>query len=274
MLPNEILHRVEKHWDTDVEMGCGFTIPALGLSREIIEDYIANECSELPGIPDLMEPRSLLVGIEGKDVLCLASGGGQQTAVFGLLGAKVTSLDLCQGQLDGDRTAAQHYGCAIRTIKGDAGDLSCLDDASYDLVYQAPGLSWMPDVQEVYRRVYRILRPRGSYRVAITNPAVHTVDFAGGRAGWNGIGYRIADPYRGGSVLKNEDGIENMEEGEPTGDHRHLFCDSVGGLIEAGFNIRSFTEDPHHLQPVSGTPGSWEHLMSFIGMFINIVAEK
>jgi len=36
-------------------------------------------------------------------VLCLASGGEQQSAIFGLLGADVTVLDLCAQQLAGDR---------------------------------------------------------------------------------------------------------------------------------------------------------------------------
>lgn len=38
-------------------------------------------------------PAGLLADIDGKDVLCLASGGGQQSAVFSLLGAKVTVVD-------------------------------------------------------------------------------------------------------------------------------------------------------------------------------------
>ena len=275
MTHEDTLRIVEQHWDKEVEAGCGFTVPALALTRELVAQYLAGTLDRLPGIDDSMEPRDLLAGVENKDVLCLASGGGQQTAVFGLLGARVTSLDLCEGQLRADHAAAEHYGYAVRTVKGDACDLSCFTDASFDLVYQAPGISWMPDVRAVYRGVYRVLRPGGLYRVALSNPAVHTVDFAGGRAGWDGIGYRIADPYRGGPVLKNAVGVENMEEGEPTGDHRHLFRDSVGGLIEMGFMLRYLAEDPCHLrETVPGAPGSWEHLTSFIGLSIDVVAEK
>ncbi len=275
MRHEDILRIVEQHWDKDVEQGCGFTIPALELTPELVAEFAAGRAEALPGIDDTMHPRPFLAGARGKDVLCLASGGGQQSAVFGLLGAHVTVLDLCEGQLRADRAAAEHYGHSVRTVKGDACDLSCLPDVSFDLVYQAPGMGWIPDVRAVYCGVHRVLRPGGLYRVALGNPAVHTVDFAGGRAGWDGAGYRIADRYQGGPVLRNAAGVENMEEGEPTGDHRHLFRDSVGGLIEAGFVLRYFAEDPCHLrEPVTGEPGSWEHSNYFLGWSIDVVAAK
>lgn len=268
MTHEDTLRIVEQLWDREVEAGCGWTVPALDLTREIIEEYVAGRREQLPGIEDLMEPRWLLEGVEGKDMLCLASGGGQQSAVFGLLGGHVTVLDLCEGQLRGDRAAAEHYGYEVRTVKGDACDLALFADASFDVIYQAPSMSWIPDVRAVYREVHRVLRPGGMYRVALANPAVHL-------AHWDGIGYRIVDRYKGGRVLKNAAGVENMDEGEFTGDHRHLLRDSVGDLLEAGFIIRYFAEDSVHFRgPVTGEPGSWTHLQYFLGWGINVVAEK
>ena len=51
-------------------------------------------------------PPSMLADVWAEDVTCLASGGGQQSAVFSLLGARVTIVDLANGQLEGDRKAA------------------------------------------------------------------------------------------------------------------------------------------------------------------------
>jgi SAM-dependent methyltransferase len=247
---NDILRKVEQHWDREVEAGCGYTVPALSLSRELVEDYVAGRLDRLPGV-EYMEQRQLLVGVAGKDVLCNASGGGQQSAVFGLLGARVTVLDLCEGQLRGDRAAAQHYGYEVTTVKG-----------------QAPSIAWVPDVRPVYREVYRVLRPGGRYCVAHNNPAVQL-------ATWDGTGYRIVDRYRGGPVLRNAAGVENMEEGEPTGDNRHLLKDIFGGLLELGFVIREVAEDSHHLEePASADPGSWTHMQYFLGVQITIVVEK
>ena len=105
MTHEDTLRIVEELWDREVEAGCGFTVPALDLTRELIEEYLAGRRDALSGIEDSMEPRHVLEGVEGKEVFCLASGGGQQSAVFGLLGAQVTVLDLCEGQLRGDRAA-------------------------------------------------------------------------------------------------------------------------------------------------------------------------
>jgi SAM-dependent methyltransferase len=274
MTHEDTLRIVEQHWDREVEAGGGHTRPALALTRELVRDFVAGRLEELPGV-EHMDPRHLLEVVEGRDVLCLASGGGQQTAMFGLLGARVTSLDLCEGQLRADRVAAQHHGYEVRTVKGDACDLSGLADASFDLVYQANSMGWIADVRAVYRGVHRVLRPGGLYRVAHNNPAVHSACFEGGLAGWDGVGYRIVDRYKGGPVLRNAAGVENMEEGQFTGDHRHLLRDVFGGLLELGFIIRYVAEDPVHLQePVRGDPGSWVHLLYFVGLGINVVAEK
>lgn len=267
MSQNDILRKVEEHWDREVDAGCGYTVPALSLTRELVEDYVAGRVDRLPGV-EYIEPRHVLVGVAGKDVLCLASGGGQQSAVFGLLGARVTVLDLCEGQLRGDRTAAQHYGYEVATVKGDMRDLSAFGDASFDLVYQAPSIAWVPDVTSVYREVYRVLRPGGLYCVAHNNPAVHL-------ASWDGTGYRITDRYQGGPVLRNAAGVENMEEGEPTGDNRHLLKDIFGGLLESGFVIREVAEDSGPpADPATADPGGWTHRQSFLGISISIVVEK
>jgi len=274
MTRDDTLRIVEEYWDREVEAGCGFTLPALDLTRELVERYVAGESDGLPGIEDSMEPRWFLDGVAGKDVLCLASGGGQQSAVFGLLGANVTALDLCEGQLRGDRAAAEHYGYEIRAVKGDACDLSCFADESFDLVYQAPSIAYMPDVRAIYREVHRVLRPGGLYRVVHDNPAVYPACFEGGRSGWDGTGYRIADPYRGGPVLRNAAGVENMEEGTPSVFHRHLFVDIFGGLLELGFIIRHIAEDSCPREAAASDPGTWPHMQHYLGWFINVVAEK
>ena len=52
----------------------------------------------------------------------------------------VTVIDFTQGQLDGDIAAAKHYGYEIETLRLNIRDLSAIEDASYDLVYQGTPL--------------------------------------------------------------------------------------------------------------------------------------
>jgi len=245
-----------------VREGCGYTRPWLDLSRETILAY-RNGASVDPDDPLCsMFPRSVLRDIEGKDVLCLASGGGQQSAVFGLLDARVTVVDLVEGQLDGDRQAAAHYGYAVRTVQADMRDLSCLKDRSYDLVYQAPSMSYVPDVRPVYAEVARVLRPGGVYRVALTNPAVEYVDLDS----WDGERYRITVPYAVRRVKAHQGGAIEFR--------RHL-SDLFGGLIGVGFSIRQVEEAPYHLQPdPQAAPGSWEHMLAHVPWIFGIVARR
>ena len=64
----------------------------------------------------MIDREGVLGPVEGQRVLCLAAGGGQQTAAFGLLGSVVTILDgLC--------TIAQWQG------RGQAGAYRALRDA-------------------------------------------------------------------------------------------------------------------------------------------------
>lgn len=90
--------------------GTGGSKPSLDLDINIVEQYARGELEPTsPNALTRVAPPSVLKGIAGKDVLCLAAAGGQRSAIFGLLGVHVTVLDLTEGQLDGDRTAASHY---------------------------------------------------------------------------------------------------------------------------------------------------------------------
>ena len=133
---DEIATTNEKHWNRMVQEGCGFTVPWLDLDRDLIRRYAAGELERVPEPLTVMYPAGVLANVAGKEVLCLASGGGQQSAVFGLLGARVTVVDLAEGQLEGDRKAAAHYGYEVTTVHADMRDLSCIADESFDLVYQ------------------------------------------------------------------------------------------------------------------------------------------
>lgn len=252
----------ERHWNKMVEEGCGFTRPWLNLDRAVLHQYVKGELEPVPEPLIEMYPASVLVDIDGKDVLCLASGGGQQSAVFSLLGSRVTVVDLTEGQLNGDRKAAAFYGYQVTTVKADMRDLSMLRDKSFDLVYQAPSISYVPDVRPVYSEVSRVLRDGGIYRVEFSNPATQFVD----SDSWDGQGYRITVPY---SVHQIE------KEGRGAADFRHFLKDIFNGLLEVKFIIQAVQEAPYHLQKdIQAPPGSWEHWLMYVQGQFAIVAKK
>jgi len=261
-----------EHWDREVADGVDYTRPWVELERGRLEKY-ANGSNDCPGSPySCVYPSDVLKDVAGKKVLCLASGGGQQSAVFGLLGADATVLELCEGQLKGDRIAAEAHGYDVECVLGDMRDLSMFADGQFDIVYQAISIVFVPDVREVYREVFRVLRPNGLYRVAHVNPATVPVCFDGPDNGWDGTGYRICEPYCGGPIRMKKDGSESMSEGEPTGEYRHLLSDVFNGLVECGFEFRGLWEAPSG--DTNATPGTDDHMSAFIQQYFSILARK
>jgi SAM-dependent methyltransferase len=245
-------------WEEEVRKGCGYTIPWLDLDVSLLRQYARGELECLPVPWDCLSPPSVFADVEGKDVLCLASGGGQQSAVFGLLGARVTVVDLAEGQLKGDRRAAAHFGYEVSTHHADMRDLSCFGDGSFDLVYQAASLCYIPDVREVYGEVHRVLRKGGLYRAQYHQPAIFS-------AGWDGGGYRITMPYVERVLRRDDGGIE----------FRHYMDDIFGGLLDVGLSLRQVVDKARYREPDLDAPaGSWEHQDSYVGGGFVVVAAK
>jgi SAM-dependent methyltransferase len=254
---DEIAAANEQLWEKEVQKGCGFTIPWLDLDPEVIRQYARGTLEAIPEPLTGMTPRNILANVEDQDVLCLACGGGQQSAVFGLLGARVTVVDLAHGQLEGDRRAAAHYGYEITTIHGDMRDLSMLDDESFDKVY-GTAVGYVPDAREVYSEIARVLKPGGLYRSDWGQPAINRVE-------WDGSNYVIAEPYCEKIDRREDGGIE----------FRHYMDDIFNGLLEAAFIIRQVEDLSRHVQPdLEATPGTWRHQSAYVGGHFVVVAQK
>lgn len=250
----------EKMWDGYAAQKSEYTQPWLELRRSLVEDFAAGRIDPMPRPYMYIYPQYIFENLEGKDVLCLAGGGGQQTAVFGLLGANVTSYDLTQGQLDYDREAARKHGYPITTVKGDMRDLSALADRSFDLVYHPISLPFVPDTLPVYREVHRVLRSGGFYRVGHIMPGVSLID----EDSWTGEGYVQKRPYGPGEVPDCD-----------CREFQHLLPDMFNKLIDCGFAICSVHEDPRHLHPIENAkPGTWDHMQGFVMQYFCVVAKK
>ena len=253
---DEITIANRTHWEAEVVRKNGFTVPWLDLDKDDILKYAEDRLDPVPSDLYQIYPAYLLKDVVDKDVLCLAAGGGQQSAVFGLLDANVTVIDFTQGQLGGDIAAAKHYGYQVETHRLNIRDLSEIEDASYDLVYQGPSMSWVPSVHEIYRGVSRIIRPGGRYRVDFGNPANHFWE-------WDGECYRVTEPYSK-RVFRYPDGAF---------DFRHYLSDIFNGLVDNDFRIERVEERSWTQPDIEAAPGSWTHEMAYNVSFA-VVAEK
>ena len=207
-----------------------------------------------------VDPYGLLGDVAGKDVLCLAAGGGQQSAAFGVLGAHVTVVDITAGQLAKDRQVADHYGFDVNLVQADMRDLSMFADASFDIVWHAFSITFIPDPRPVFAEVTRILRPGGSYRMQWSNPFVMGSD----EREWDGHGYRLRHPYVDGEEVVFADDLWDVEQADGSvkrvpgpREFRHTLSGVVNALAGHGFVIVHLMEET--TSEPAPAPGTWEH---------------
>ena len=71
-------------WEKMAKEDCGFTKPWLDLDVKILQKLANGDLKNPPEPLNDIYPISIFSDVKRKDVLCLASGGGQQSAVFAL----------------------------------------------------------------------------------------------------------------------------------------------------------------------------------------------
>jgi len=174
------------------------------------------------------------------DLLCLASGGGQQGPILAAAGARVTVFDNSPRQLGQDRMVAEREGLEIRTVEGDMRDLSIFDDESFDLIVHPVSNVFVPDVRPVWREAFRVLRPGGALLSGFDNPVIHIFDEALYARGVLQVARAL--PCSSVDGLSKEERQQHLEKGEFI-EFSHTLEEQIGGQIEAGFLIAGFYED-------------------------------
>ncbi len=192
--------------------------------------------------PTLPVPRTWFPeDLHGVDVLCLASGGGQQGPVLAAAGATVTVLDNSPRQLAQDRYVAGRDGLTLRTVEGDMRDLSIFADESFDLIVHPTSNLFVPDVRPVWREAFRVLRPGGSLLSGFLNPITYIFDLRkADEEGVLEVKYRI--PFSDLTSTSDAERQRLIEEGAAM-EFGHTLDDQIGGQIDAGFVITGFYED-------------------------------
>lgn len=190
--------------------------------------------------PNKAVPKEWFGDVRGRNVLCLASGGGQQGPVLSAAGANVTVLDQSPGQLQCDGLVAERESLDMQLIRGDMADLSMLADASFDIVFNPVSNCFTPDARPVWQESFRVLRPHGVLMSGFLNPLFYMFDRDLDDQGTLAVKNPL--PYSDMTRLRSE-GIEpNADKGEMF-EFGHLLTDQIGGQIDAGFLIAGFYED-------------------------------
>jgi len=224
-------------WDREVERENKWTVPVSGA---VIAAARRGQW-EILLTPSKPVPRVWFPDLEGIDVLCLASGGGQQGPILAAAGAKVTVFDNSPKQLEQDRLVAERHKLPITAIEGDMADLSVFADQCFDLIVHPVSNLFVADIQPVWQEAFRVLRSGGALLAGFTNPVIYLFDHdLADRTGILQVKYAL--PYSDLTSLPDEERRRYIETGAPL-EFSHTLQDQIGGQLEAGFVIAGFFED-------------------------------
>lgn len=226
-------------WDREVLGGNPWTKPVppeqVDLARQGIWSVLLTE--------NIPVPRSWFPAeLRGIELLCLASGGGQQGPIFAALGAQVTVFDNSPRQLAQDRMVAERDGLEIHTLLGDMRDLSVFAGESFDLIFHPVSNLFIPDPRPVWREAFRVLRPGGILLSGFMNPIFYIFDWKQQEQGILTVRHSI--PYSDLESLSESELAEFYKNGHPV-EFGHSLESQIGGQLEAGFVLTDMYEDRH-----------------------------
>lgn len=241
----DIIEYNRKAWDQQVENGNCWTVPVTSEQTQQARD--GNWHIVLT--PTIQVPQAWFGEVRGKDILLLASGGGQQGPILAAAGACVTVFDNSPRQLERDREVAARDGLEIQTLLGDMRDLSALATESFDLIFHPVSNCFVDSILPVWREAYRVLRHGGALLAGFSNPVLYLFDQE--EIQKEGV-YKVAHhlPYADVEALSEETRTRLFGADCPL-EWSHTLSDQIGGQLTAGFLLAGFYEDIQPDDPFS-----------------------
>ena len=223
-------------WDKAVERTSQWTVPVTPAQIEQARRGVW----QIVLTPTKPVPVAWFPPLADADVLCLASGGGQQGPILAAAGARVTVYDNSPQQLAQDRYVARREGLEITTLEGDMRDLSALADASFDLIVHPVSNLFVPDIRPVWSEAHRVLRRGGALLAGFCNPILYLFDQELADQGVLQVRHKL--PYSDLTSLSEAERAVYINELQPL-EFGHTLTDQLGGQLDAGFVLTGFYED-------------------------------
>ena len=178
-------------------------------------------------------PREWFGDLEGKKLLGLACGGGQQMPVFAALGADCTVLDYSPLQLESERIVAQREGYAIQILRGDMTRPLPFEDGTFDIIFHPVSNCYVEEVRPIWRECFRVLKPGGTL-LSGTDHFVNYIVDAQQREIVNALPFNpLKNPEQMALLAREDAGVQ----------FSHTLEEQINGQLEAGFALLSLYED-------------------------------
>lgn len=157
MNSNEMADRIKDFWN---ETSDSEWYRSLRTDESISRLKEKPESAFHPAVIELI--RRYFPDMKGRNILLPSSGDNHAAFAFAMMGARVTSADISERQLENASVIAGRLGLDIEFICDDTMKLSHIPDQAYDMVYTSNGtLSWISDIDSMYRNICRVLKPGG-----------------------------------------------------------------------------------------------------------------
>ena len=183
--------------------------------------------------PTKFVPKDWYPDLKGKQVLGLASGGGQQMPIFAALGAVCTLMDYSQKQIDSDLLVSKRENYNINAVKADMTKEFPFHDESFDIIFHPVSNCYIEDVRHVWNECYRVLKNGGILMAGLDNGINFLFD-----ENEKEIKYKLPfNPLKDEALLKklmqNNDGVQ----------FSHTAEEQIRGQLKAGFKLIDIYED-------------------------------
>ena len=223
-------------WDSEADKNNYWTIP--------VEDDDVQKAKRgelhVRLTPSKFVKESWIKETKGKNVLLLASAGGQQSVLFSAYGASITSLDISPKQIERDEHTLGKYGLKGKTIVGDMCDLSMFSSSSFDYVFIPHSINFISSLKELYSEVARVLKDGGHFLFGTANPVLYIFDEKKEKKGKLKVKYTL--PFSD-EKSKSRREIEKMIKKKDTFESSHTLSSILTPLFEKGFVLVDFYSD-------------------------------
>lgn len=194
-------------------------------------------------------------GIDGKPVGQICCNDGREALSLINLGAKSTvGFDISDDAINEARKLSQSSGIKCEFVRCDAYEISADYDSKFDFIYISIGVfGWMPDLDQFFGVVSRLLKAGGELLVYEQHPFAEVFDQEN-----RSEPLKIANPYFNDKPLADDAGMDywggKQYKGEVSCWFAHTLGDIFGGMIKNGIEIRGFQEYEHDIS------SCWEHI--------------
>ncbi len=235
------------------------------LCRPSRDDELADPLTTVDGSGWLGE------SVAGLNLLCLAAGGGRQSALYAAAGANVTVVDLSGAMLELDRRVAAHRGFSMRLLETSMDDLSMLQEGEFDVVIHPVSTCYLPSVQGVFAEVARVTRRGGIYISQHKQPTSlqASIDPTAGGA------FEIRHPYysdRPVPEIRSDSASGRRLRESGAVEFLHRWEELIGGICRAGFMIEDLSEPLHARR--DAPRGTFAHRATYIAPYVRIKARR